>query len=176
VALAEAWLSTKEAELNSDEIGDSLDNVDALLKKHDTFESALAAQSDRITALSGDARTLREKNSIYADEVDEMEQKVLQRHQQLLVACQERRKMLVDSRHWHAFLRACAELMTWLNAKLQIAYDESYLDQTNLQSKLQRHLAFDAELKADQVFISASKLQSTLNFFSDSCRRDHTVG
>lgn len=40
--------------------------------------------------------------------------------------------------------------MNWLNSKLQIAYDESYQDATNLQSKLQKHQAFDAEVKANE--------------------------
>ena len=41
-------------------------------------------------------------------------------------------------RRFHEFLRACAEFVTWINAKLQMAYDESYLDPTNLRSKLQK--------------------------------------
>lgn len=60
------------------------------------------------------------------------------------------RKLLEDSRRWHQFLKQCGEAMNWLNSKLQIAYDESYQDATNLQSKLQKHQAFDAEVKANE--------------------------
>lgn len=35
-----------------------------------------------------------------------------------------------------------------MNAKLQLAYDDGFIDPTNLRFKLQKHLAFDAELAA----------------------------
>ena len=42
-----------------------------------------------------------------------------------------------------------------MNAKLQLAYDDAYIDFTNLKSKLQKHLAFEAELQA-----SADRVES----------------
>ena len=48
------------------------------------------------------------------------------------------------------FLRECAELITWMNAKLQLAMDDGYLDATALRLKLKKHLAFDAELRASE--------------------------
>lgn len=56
-----------------------------------------------------------------------------------------------DSRELHMFMKSCHDVMTWLNAKLQMAYDETYLDPSNLQSKLKRHQAFSGELQANQV-------------------------
>ena len=38
----------------------------------------------------------------------------------------------------------------WISEKLQTASDESYRDPTNLQSKLQKHQAFEAELSANK--------------------------
>ena len=55
------------------------------------------------------------------------------------------------------FLRECAELMTWMNAKLQLAMDDGYLDATALRLKLQKHLAFDAELRANEERIERLK-------------------
>ena len=48
------------------------------------------------------------------------------------------------------FLRECADLITWMNAKLQLAMDDGYLDATALRLKLKKHLAFDAELRASE--------------------------
>ncbi len=39
---------------------------------------------------------------------------------------------------------------TWINEKKKVASDESYRDPTNLQSKLQKHQAFEAELSANK--------------------------
>ena len=38
----------------------------------------------------------------------------------------------------------------WIHDKLTVATDESYRDPTNLQSKLQKHQAFEAELSANK--------------------------
>ena len=38
----------------------------------------------------------------------------------------------------------------WINEKLQIALDESYRDPTNLQAKLHKHQAFEAEVMANR--------------------------
>lgn len=43
----------------------------------------------------------------------------------------------------------------WMNAKLQLAYDDGFIDPTNLRFKLQKHLAFDAELAASEERVEA---------------------
>ena len=44
---------------------------------------------------------------------------------------------------------------SWITEKLQTASDESYKDPANLESKLQKHLAFEAELTAHEEAIDA---------------------
>lgn len=41
------------------------------------------------------------------------------------------------------------QLSDWMKEKYQTATDESYLDLTNIPVKLQKHQAFEAELKAN---------------------------
>ena len=38
----------------------------------------------------------------------------------------------------------------WINEKLQVATDESYKEPTNLDNKMQKHQAFDAEITANK--------------------------
>ena len=38
----------------------------------------------------------------------------------------------------------------WIHDKLTVATDEAYRDPTNLQSKLQKHQAFEAELSSNK--------------------------
>lgn len=47
------------------------------------------------------------------------------------------------------------QVSTWINEKLQIATDESYRDPTNLQAKLQKHQAFEAEVMANRNRVDA---------------------
>ena len=41
---AETWMAAREAFLASDEKGDSLDSVEALIKKHEDFDKAINVQ------------------------------------------------------------------------------------------------------------------------------------
>lgn len=47
------------------------------------------------------------------------------------------------------------QVVGWIQEKIQIAADESYRDSTNLQSKIQKHQAFEAELTANEARIDA---------------------
>ena len=59
-----------------------------------------------------------------------------------------RREKLEDSRRYQYFRRDADELDTWIHEKLQAASDENYKDPTNLQAKIQKHQAFEAEVAA----------------------------
>ena len=50
-AVAEAWLIAQDPYLKSDEFGQSIDEVECLIKKHEAFEKAAAAQEERFAAL-----------------------------------------------------------------------------------------------------------------------------
>ncbi|CAK9304213.1 unnamed protein product [Gordionus sp. m RMFG-2023] len=50
-AIADTWLFTQEPYVLRSELGNSLDEVDKLLRKHDAFEKSLNAQEDRFAAL-----------------------------------------------------------------------------------------------------------------------------
>lgn len=50
-AVAEAWLVAQESFIRSPDLGDSLDETLALLKKHLAFEKAAATQEERFAAL-----------------------------------------------------------------------------------------------------------------------------
>lgn len=59
-----------------------------------------------------------------------------------------KRTKLEDSRRYQYFKRDSDELESWIIEKLQTASDESYKDPTNLQAKIQKHQAFEAEVQA----------------------------
>ncbi len=44
-------MAKQEAFLSNEDLGDSLDSVEALIKKHEDFEKSLAAQEEEIKAL-----------------------------------------------------------------------------------------------------------------------------
>ena len=48
---AEAWLLAQDAYLGNQDLGENLDAVENLIKRHETFEKAALAQEDRFLAL-----------------------------------------------------------------------------------------------------------------------------
>lgn len=66
---AETWMTKQEAFLTNDDLGDSLDSVESLLKKHEDFEKSLAAQEEKIHALDEFATKLIEGQHYAAEDV-----------------------------------------------------------------------------------------------------------
>ena len=51
---------------------------------------------------------------------------------------------------FYQFDRDFDETKGWLNEKLKVATDDSYLDPTNIGGKVQKHANFDVELNANK--------------------------
>ena len=56
---AETWMAKQEAFLSNEDLGDSLDSAEALLKKHNDFETSLAAQDVKFSLLDEFAKVRR---------------------------------------------------------------------------------------------------------------------
>lgn len=105
---------------------------------------------------------------------------LLSRRNALHERAQTRRAALEDSFHLQQFFRDSDELKSWINEKMKTATDEAYKvvhwtcccaldplsgsdpspvlptqDPSNLQGKVQKHQAFEAELSANQSRIDA---------------------
>uniref|UniRef100_A0A671XV45 Spectrin alpha chain, non-erythrocytic 1 n=1 Tax=Sparus aurata TaxID=8175 RepID=A0A671XV45_SPAAU len=149
------WMSKQEAFLLNEDLGDSLDSVEALLKKHEDFEKSLSAQEEKITALDEFATKLIQNNHYAKEDVATRRDALLSRRNALHERAQSRRSALEDSFHLQQFFRDSDELKSWINEKMKTATDEAYKDPSNLQGKVQKHQAFEAELSANQSRIDA---------------------
>uniref|UniRef100_A0A8V1AL24 Spectrin alpha, non-erythrocytic 1 n=1 Tax=Gallus gallus TaxID=9031 RepID=A0A8V1AL24_CHICK len=149
------WMSKQEAFLLNEDLGDSLDSVEALLKKHEDFEKSLSAQEEKITALDEFATKLIQNNHYAMDDVATRRDALLSRRNALHERAMKRRAQLADSFHLQQFFRDSDELKSWVNEKMKTATDEAYKDPSNLQGKVQKHQAFEAELSANQSRIDA---------------------
>lgn len=66
---AETWMTKQESFLANEDLGDSLDAVESLIKKQEDFEKSLAAQEEKIKALDEFATKLIEGQHYAADDV-----------------------------------------------------------------------------------------------------------
>lgn len=150
VEQADIWLAAKEAVLSNKDVGDTLFSVEALLKKHKSFEKALRAQEDRIDDLTQFASDLCQQQHYASDEIQALCESVENRRQKLWATSAARNKTLENSRKYQLFLRNLYQVTNWIQEKLKVATEESYRDATNLQSKIKKHAAFEAELTANR--------------------------
>jgi len=74
-AVAEQWLVAQEPYLLNDDLGETLDQVEQLIKKHETFEKSILAQEERFNALRK-LTTLELKEGHKASETTEEADKI----------------------------------------------------------------------------------------------------
>ncbi|GFO16769.1 spectrin alpha chain [Plakobranchus ocellatus] len=165
---ADTWMTKQEAFLVNDDLGDSLDSVEALIKKHSDFEKSLAAQEEKIKDLDEFASKLIDSEHYAADDVAARRDQLLARRNALYEKSAARRHMLEQSYEFQIFERDCDETKGWINEKLKTASDESYLDPTNLQTKLQKHQNFEAEINANK-----NRIESIRTTGQELINKDH---
>ncbi|KAG8237737.1 hypothetical protein J437_LFUL016676, partial [Ladona fulva] len=153
---ADEWLASKEAFLANDDLGDSLSSVEALVRRHEAFEKTVTAQASRIDELEKSAReALSDPTHLHAAAISECLSAVCARRDRLMESAVSRRRKLRDSYDLQKFLQNFYEVESWIHQKMQGARDESYRDSSNLQSKIQRHAAFEAEIAANSGRVTA---------------------
>ncbi|KAK8731668.1 hypothetical protein OTU49_007418 [Cherax quadricarinatus] len=152
---ANSWLASKEAFLNNDDLGDSMASVEVLIKKHESFEKTFEAQGNKIEQLETYAKDLIENGHYDSEGIRHRLRVVTDKRDGLKNKSKLRAKKLVESKSLQQFLRNIYEVEGWISEKLQVACDESYRDPTNLQSKIQKHGAFEAEVLANSGRVAA---------------------
>ncbi|KRY87102.1 Spectrin alpha chain [Trichinella pseudospiralis] len=83
-----------------------------------------------------------------ASDIQQRRSEVLGHYRAFKEMAQNKRDRLEEARQFQYFKRDADELQLWILEKLQTAQEESYRDPTNLQAKIQKHQAFEAEVQA----------------------------
>ncbi|XP_053623069.1 spectrin beta chain, non-erythrocytic 2 isoform X2 [Plodia interpunctella] len=149
VRQTEDWLAAKEAFLNNDDLGEDLNAVDTLIRKHNEFTKLLDSQLGRVEEVSNfAARMLHDRHS--DDYILSKNNELLARRDKLKESCAARGELLQQSRQLQQFLQNLNHEREWIALKTEIAHDQNYRDLSNLQSKIQRHSAFESELAASK--------------------------
>ena len=139
-------MASRESFLSSPDVGE--ENVESLIKKHEDFDKAINSQEEKIATLNNLADQLIGRHYASGQIADKRDQ-VLDRWSHLKEAMIVKRSKLGESQTLQQFSRDADEIENWMAEKLQMAMDESYKDPANIQSKHQKHQAFEAELSAN---------------------------
>merc|ERR1719211_183275 len=169
---AENWMTSREAFLAADDVDSGEgDDVEAMIKKHEDFDKAIGNQEEKIDSLRSYAEQLMSSEHYAANDIQTKKEEVLQRWANLKEALIEKRSKLGESQTLQQFSRDADEIENWMLEKLQLAEEESYKDHANIQSKHQKHQAFEAELAAN-----ADRIQSVLAMGNNLIERAKCAG
>ncbi|XP_073494936.1 spectrin beta chain, non-erythrocytic 5 isoform X1 [Phyllobates terribilis] len=168
----ESWLNSKEAFLANEDLGDSVTSVESLQNKHEKFQKALDAQMGKIDEMEAFAKQLIDNQHYDSENIAYKCQAVLERKKKLLNLSEARKKKLEESRQLQKFLKSSYEVGAWMLEKNSIAMDDSWRDPSNLQTKLQKHQTFEAEIKAnrnrlDSIRADGEKMLQSNHYASD---------
>ena len=139
-----------EAILGMNDVGDTLDGVEAMLKRHGELESTLGAQHEKLAAFSVTADKLIEAQHYEAPKIDGRRRKVVKRREDVKDKAEERRQSLQSSLAYQQFKADADDFARWIGDKQKVADDESYKDMANLERKLQKHEALQRELSSNE--------------------------
>ncbi|XP_061725746.1 spectrin beta chain, non-erythrocytic 5-like [Cydia pomonella] len=146
----EDWLAAKEAFLNNDDLGENLDAVETLIRKHAEFAKLLESGVARVEELETFARSLLEGGHYDQAYIERRLAAILARRDKLKESCRARGVMLQQSKQLLEFLRDLEHEQEWIALKMQTATDHNYRELSNLQSKIQKHAAFESELASNK--------------------------
>nr|XP_004671146.2 spectrin alpha chain, erythrocytic 1 isoform X2 [Jaculus jaculus] len=148
----ESWMVARENSLRSDD-KDSMDSLQALMKKRDDLDKAIATQEGKISDLELFAARLIDNDHYAKKEIAARLQQVLSRWKALKEQLLAERGRLGDYADLKQFYRDLEELEEWISEMLPTACDESFKDPTNIQRKYLKHQTFENEVngRAEQV-------------------------
>ena len=143
------WIDNAEALLKVDTSEATTGDIDALLRKQTTFERSLQQQQKELATIKNEAERLIAEGNFRQDAITfDLDQAEVGLHN-----LQEKsEKFLLELkglRNCRLILRRVNEMRSWMKEKLHVALDESYLELTNILSKLQRHSVLESEISAN---------------------------
>ncbi|XP_022655531.1 spectrin beta chain, non-erythrocytic 1-like isoform X3 [Varroa destructor] len=135
--------------------GQTLDEVENLLKRHDNLVSTLIKQDEKVREFKDIADKLAEAKHYETAKILETRDAVVGRRKSCKDEAYAVRQKLLDSHAFQKFKADADDTLNWIVAKKKMASDESYRDLGNLQRKLKKHEAFQAELRANEERVAS---------------------
>ena len=134
--------------LDFDDLGTTLDDVESLLKRHENFMATMTAQEDRMNNFNDMAKKLMEVGHYACPAVEEKRKQINIMRSGVKERAGQRNQLLLDALAFQEFKANADEFIAWCSSKVKTVDDENYKDLNNMEKKLQKHEAFEAELKA----------------------------
>ncbi|XP_073733567.1 spectrin beta chain, non-erythrocytic 5 [Callorhinus ursinus] len=143
-------LTAQEVSLKTGALGNSVEEVEQLIRKHETFQKVLTAQDEKEAALCEQAKTLG------GPHVQDRLRTVLVHRARVKDLAESRGQALHASLLMTGFTRAVTQAQDWIEERIQQLKEP--VPPGDLKDKLRllgKHQAFEAEVQAHETFITS---------------------
>ncbi|KAG7510030.1 spectrin beta chain, non-erythrocytic 5 [Solea senegalensis] len=151
--------SSQEVLLQNSTLGNTVDETEGLIKRHEAFEKLLNSQDDKLFSLKDLAEQLKKQLSPEkSGRVRAKLKALLQKRDRIKELSVKRREELELSRMLCIFGRDVAQAEEWVSERRHKMAEDEKVDLSNLQTKmklLQRHQVFEAEILAHSEIIGS---------------------
>ena len=176
-------LDMREIYLGKDNLGDSVDQVQSLLKEHADFDKLMAAHAERVAVLAGAVDTAVAAGHYDQETLNGLSEELQARVADMQDRAEARHKNLNASALLQHFLASIEEVDAWTAQRILKADDKSYEEPSNLRGKLQDHQDMqlrvnDYQSEVDRVLQTGADLVAENHYAGDTivARVDATEG
>ncbi|CAG2165659.1 unnamed protein product, partial [Oppiella nova] len=149
-------LKSCEMRLESEvSLGETLESVYGLQKRHENFIATLLAQDERLHLFGDMADKLIDAKHYDSPNIESRRKQVIERRVCVKEKALERTQVLNDALNYQELRADAEDFQSWCSDKKKTASDESYKELQNMERKVQKHEAFEAELAANQSRLTA---------------------
>ncbi|CAL8090883.1 unnamed protein product [Orchesella dallaii] len=162
----------QEITLNSEQLGDSVEETDKAVKKHEAFEKLINTQDDKFKTLDSQGNKLIKQNHFDSKTVEVRLKDVAAAREKIKRLCEQKRQALAGRYKYVQFLRDVSETTAFVDEKIKkLIHDSSVNSSLTLQEKikkLKKHQAFSAEVNSNRSNVDELlKLAKELNAEED---------
>ncbi|ODM96280.1 Spectrin beta chain, non-erythrocytic 1, partial [Orchesella cincta] len=146
--------SGQEITLNSEQLGDSVEETDKAVKKHEAFDKLIHTQDDKFKTLDSQGNKLIKQNHFDSKTVEERLKDVAAARNKIKRLCEQKRQALAARYKYVQFIRDVGETTAFVDEKIKkLIHDSSVNSSLTLQEKikkLKKHQAFSAEVNSNR--------------------------
>lgn len=166
-AVLSSWLDRQETFLSNQDLGDSVESVEVLQKRHSEFAAGLDVHAAKMAAHKQFGAQVVEYGLDDGSSVSAEQEAIGVRYDAVVLRSGERSAQLQASAELQNHERQCANAIAWIEEQMITALEPSYNETKLLKSEVQRHETFERSLDDFEAEVSA--IDAAAAAFSSAC-------
>lgn len=145
------WINEKIGDVLSESYGHDLESIQALVRKHEAFETEIAAVREQVEAVQAEAEKLTESFPDAKDHIEAKKEETIETWSELVEKSNQRKEKLVQAEQLQAYFDEYRDLMAWINEMLaKITAPDLAKDVSGAEALIERIKEHQAEVGARQ--------------------------